>query len=179
MNNNFERQVVELTRKLGSLDPKAYTRDQDMALRLEALMVIQDLHARVAEFERHVASSAKLSGAATAWLAGGERGGSSNTIFTRLTGFDAMMGASARHPRDPDDLRRCRLLLEQVPELRAGFSSMAGASTHWHALVTDWDGICRTMDEECPNWRDADGSAVKTYDRMRAALGAVDRDLAP
>jgi hypothetical protein len=173
VNNNFERQVIELTRKLGTLDPKAYTREQDMALRLEALMVIQELHGRVAEFERHLASGVKLSAPAIAWLAGGERGTSSNTIFTRLVGFDALAGGSERHPRDPDDLRRCRLLLEQVPEVQGNFASMAEASPHWRALVGAWDEICGLMDEECPRWREAEGVASNTHDRMRSLYASV------
>lgn len=53
------------------------------------------------------------------WLAIGQRGRSSDAIVNHLTG--ALGGEDAEDrfafPHDPDDLRRCRLLLEQVPSL--------------------------------------------------------------
>jgi len=52
------------------------------------------------------------------WLKIGERGISSNTMFTHLTGHNVMGGAHKGHPYDTADFRRCRLLLEQVPSLK-------------------------------------------------------------
>lgn len=106
-----------------------------------------------------------LSAAAKRWLAVGERGVSSNTIFTVLTGVNALEDWSACYPHDPADVRRCRLLLEQVPELQTKFPTMAAVSQEWKALVENWATICTVFDREAPDWRDPDArwSAPKTY----------------
>lgn len=114
---------------------------------------------------------ADLSDAATRWLASGQRGNSSETIFTHLTGVDANRGSRNSHPYDPDDLRRCRLLLEQCPELVPLFPKMADVSKAWAGLVPEWETICKTMDEESPEWRAGKGSAPKTYKLMNLATG--------
>jgi len=112
-----------------------------------------------------------LSDAATKWLATGNRGMSSNTIFTVLTGVDACNGETPKScPYDPSDLRRCRLLLEQVPELQADLHKMASVSPVWHELIAIWGTICKVMDKECPNWRKGIGSVNQTYELMRQAI---------
>lgn len=116
-------------------------------------------------------ASPSLSEAATKWLASGERGVSSDTLFTHLTGIDALRGWRKDHPYDPADLRRCRLLLEQVPELVSEFPRMAKVSKAWAALVREWDTICATMDEEAPNWRTKGERAAKTYELIKQAIG--------
>lgn len=65
----------------------------------------------------------------TSWLASGERGISSNTIVTCLTGINALGGHWHSHPLDPDDMTRCRKLLERVPLL----SKRIG---NWRARMT-------------------------------------------
>ena len=95
----------------------------------------------------------RLSDNAIRWLANGERGLSSETIFTHLTGVDAIGDGWASHPLDPADLRRCRLLLEQCPELLADFPRMAQVSDVWRRLVHHWDELYALMDEEIPDWR--------------------------
>ena len=113
-----------------------------------------------------------ISEAATKWLAGGQRGISSETIFTHLTGIDALGDWRKDHPHDSADFRRCRLLLEQVPELVPLFPRMAEVSPQWAALVEQWDTICATMDEEAPAWREGRGQRCpKTYDLIKQAIG--------
>lgn len=112
-----------------------------------------------------------LSEAAIDWLASGARGNSSETMFTHLTGVDANRGSRNENPYDPDDMRRCRLLLEQVPELASSLPKMATVSKQWARLVHDWDLICATMDQECADWRAGKGSAPKTYNLIKIALG--------
>lgn len=113
--------------------------------------------------------------AAIKWLAGGERGVSSNAIFTRLTGIDATDGWGDRHdyPHDPADFRRCQLLLEQVPELQILFPRMAHASGAWKNLVEAWPAIIAAMDEETPGWREGrtDARASKAYQLIQTAIG--------
>ena len=91
-----------------------------------------------------------LSGAAVVWLSQGQRGLSSETVFQHLTGV-CCLGESWKSglpyvPSDPDDVRRCRLLLQQVPDLAPLFPKMAQASPQWAALVREWDAICKAMD---------------------------------
>lgn len=113
-----------------------------------------------------------LSEAATRWLASGERGLSSETIFEKLTGIqvlkDHWRSYGPHTPSDPADLRRCRLLLEQVPELVPLFQKMSTVSKEWAALVREWANLCATMDAETPDWRTGGGSATKTYKLMKA-----------
>jgi hypothetical protein len=119
----------------------------------------------------------KLSPEAIRWLANGERGMSSEALFTRLSGINCTKGTSdgvARvdHPYDPADFRRCRLMLEACPELAVNLKNAAGMSPQWKDLVYLWDEICAAMDEECPNWRKPyAGSAPKTYALIKRAIG--------
>lgn len=113
-----------------------------------------------------------LSDAAVRWLASGERGISSNSIFSYLTGVDALDGWTQGYPSDPSDFRRCRLLLEQCPELAEQFPRMANASKKWAALVRDWPAICAAMDKEIPQWRTPKGGeAPETYRLIKLATG--------
>lgn len=108
-----------------------------------------------------------LSAEAREWLATGERGTSSETIFGRLTGVKFK---TESHPHDPEDLRRCRLLLEQIPEFRPRFAEVAKVSPEWAAIVAHWDELCSLMDTEAPKWRTKRGSAGETYRRMLALI---------
>lgn len=107
------------------------------------------------------------------WLANGERGISSETIFTHLTGINALRDWGGDHPHDPADLRRCRLLLDQCPALQAELPRMAGVSAVWGSLVQHWDELCALMDEEIPNWRAPKRGALapRTYARMKEIIG--------
>lgn len=97
---------------------------------------------------------------AVEWLAHGDRGLSSETIFTHLTGIDAVGSCNRRprwHPTDAGDLGRCRRLLEDdVPELRPAFTRMGEVSAVWKRLVKHWDALCALMDREAPDWREDD-----------------------
>lgn len=104
------------------------------------------------------------------WLKFGERGISSETIFTVLTGINALGGHDKSHPYDPADFRRCRLLLERCPLLFARFHYMARLSREWEALTLHWTQICECMDQELPNWRQGLGSAPKTHQLMQEVL---------
>ena len=92
-------------------------------------------------------------------------------MFTHLTGVSALGGHwpkwGVHYPHDPDDLSRCRKLLEAVPELKPLLPRMAEASPVWAELVSRWDELCALMDAEAPQWRDGQGSAKKTYALMQ------------
>lgn len=112
-----------------------------------------------------------LSEAATRWLANGERGVSSNTIFAHLTGVNANDSWNG-HPYDADDFRRCRLLLEQVPELDPLLPQMAEVSAQWKDLVYLWQDICGAMDRESPGWRETLDSKTPATDKLiKRAIG--------
>ncbi len=122
------------------------------------------------EKTRRCYAAANLSEEVIRWLAIGEQGRSSLSMAQRLLGI-AVPGSSLNdihHPHDTDDLRRCRLLLEQCPELQPHLVKMAGASEVWARLVGEWDALCALMDEESPEWRTGGGRASRTYERMKA-----------
>lgn len=105
------------------------------------------------------------------WLAIGQHGMSSCSIFWKTTGFKPALillveDPRGRYPADPDDLGRCRLLLEQVPYVRDRFQIMEHFGPIWEAFVEHWDALCATMDEEAPEWREDKGSAPKTGKMM-------------
>jgi hypothetical protein len=109
-----------------------------------------------------------ISEAANNWLSTGERGISSEAIFSHLTGVNVVGGWGKCPPSDPSDLVRCRKLLDAVPEFRARLNEMAAVSDTWAALVNEWDSLCDLMDAEAPEWRDGRGSCPRTYERMKA-----------
>lgn len=103
-----------------------------------------------------------LSEQAVFWLATGERGLSSNTLFTFLTGVDATKNGERHYPHDAGDFARCRKLIEQCPELAALLPRVATAGREWAAIVEHWQALCDTMDEEAPLWREKRGWGHKT-----------------
>lgn len=114
------------------------------------------------------AGSTYLSDDAKQWLENGERGLSSETMFTRFTGIS--LDGDNDAPSDGDDFRRCRLLLEQVPEFQAKLPLMKDVSAEWHSLVGCWSQLCDVMDEEAPSWREREGASRKLNAKMREFL---------
>lgn len=108
-----------------------------------------------------------------AWLAGGQRGISANTIITNVCGVDAMGRSRQSHPHDPDDLTRCVRLLERCPSVAAEFGRMRDVNPVWAGLVDAWDELVAMLDAEIPSWRAGMwGSAPKTYARMKQIVAA-------
>ncbi len=111
----------------------------------------------------------EITPAMIAWLANGKRGVSSDAIFTHVTGMDALGPWPPYHPSDPDDMTRCRRLLESCPAIAKEFHRMSVVSDVWARLVDAWDSLCVLMDEEAPAWReDGEWSCPKTYAQMKA-----------
>lgn len=108
----------------------------------------------------------KLTDSMIQWLASGQRGTSSETIFTHLTGVNALGSSGMDHPHDPSDLMRCEKLLRQCPELRAAMPRMAECGPVWQQLVDEWDALVALVLEDAPDWMKGRGSAKKAYDRM-------------
>ncbi|PEH40512.1 hypothetical protein CRM94_17315 [Burkholderia gladioli] len=111
-----------------------------------------------------------LSAGAVRWLETGDRGTSSETIFTVLTGLHLINEEEMSHPLDAWDFRRCCLLLDSCPELAKRFDNMRAVSTEWDALIGAWYSIFALMDSENPHWRDRVGTLIRTHQRISDVL---------
>jgi hypothetical protein len=124
----------------------------------------------------YASASGSLSPPAVKWLAVGEHGTSSATMFWKFTGIRAPYveneDAPRHHPHDVDDFRRCRLLLEQVPGFVHQLDRMRAVSPVWDRLVSAWPELCALMDAEAPHWRDGAGSAELTHERIIEIIGS-------
>ena len=100
----------------------------------------------------------------THWLLKGERGASSNAMVEHITG----LGGNTSHPYDPDDFRRCRLLVERVAVIRFNLGKMSTCSPTWARIIAVWGELCALMDAEAPEWRQGNwSSAPQTYALLR------------
>ena len=114
--------------------------------------------------------------ALTRWVHGGEHGMSAMTIYRHLRA-DAMpvvaySDGRDTHPWDPDDLRRCMLLVEAADADGLGWSArigeMAKVSQVWAGLSAQWVELVATLRDEiggAREWR-----APRTYAAMRAII---------
>lgn len=84
---------------------------------------------------------------ANEWLATGERGTSSETIFEVITGKKITKYGKS-HPYDPDDFRRCYLLLKAVPEWKNKLHLLKSESKTWANLVDNWDKLTEMLEEQ-------------------------------
>ena len=106
----------------------------------------------------------------THWLASGERGLSSEAIVSHLTGQQVgRRWGGGDHPYDPDDFRRCEMLLRAYPLARLAFPAMTSRSEVWARLVDAWDELVALGEEEVPGIFSgpARGRAPRMYARMR------------
>lgn len=81
------------------------------------------------------------------WLANGERGTSSETIFEIMDGRKILTYGKC-HPLDPDDFRRCYLLLIAIPEWKIQLHLMKKVSPVWAKLVDNWDKLTLMLEEQ-------------------------------
>lgn len=118
----------------------------------------------------------ELSPAAVKWLASGERGISSETLFQFTTGVAVLDDSAPCHPWDPSDFRRCLLLLDQCPELRTELDRMRAVSPTWNALVERWAELEALLTEEVGNWRNPPkrASAPKTWELMKSIINSTE-----
>ena len=99
------------------------------------------------------------------WFASGETGMSSTCIASTICGLETRYTYT---PSDPDDFKRCLLLLKAVPELRSYLHLMRSVSVEWDTLMNHWDDIEACFMSEVPEWLDGHSmkSAPKTYALM-------------
>jgi len=106
---------------------------------------------------------------AVAWIRDGDVGMSSRAIHDHMLALEAREGYS--YPHDPDDLNRCLLLLDLIPEWVPRMHEMAMCGEEWAGLAARWDEISKCfLDEVGLNWCKA-RRAPKTYALMKQALG--------
>jgi hypothetical protein len=132
---------------------------------LKLMAASADVKSRIRVHQAALLEGVRVSEAAFTWLVAGERGKSSDSMFGFLTGVESMQHAS--YPLDAADFRRCRLLLEQVPEFNERRPALAGLSAAWDGLVSKWDDLCALMDAEAPAWRERLVSAPQTYQALQ------------
>lgn len=98
------------------------------------------------------------------WMSYGEHGLSSETMFFWLV--FGVLRPTVSTPSDSHDLRRCRLMIEAVPDLYERLHEMAAVSAVWAATVGAWSELCAIMDHELPGWRKEPGWGPATYTRL-------------
>lgn len=108
------------------------------------------------------------------WLAGGERGISSDSIVSHIWGLPNPRRVG--HPLDPDDFKRCLMLLDASPETKARLAEMAAVSPQWKSLVENWDSLERIFVTEVGgiNWPNRRMRAPLTYASMNQCFGEQD-----
>lgn len=78
------------------------------------------------------------------WLANGDRGSSSNAVFTHMTGVCAVKDQVDKTfaPMDPDDMSRCLKLIDIGGKTwRDNIPSLAKLSPQWETIVARWDKL--------------------------------------
>ncbi len=104
------------------------------------------------------------------WIAGGDTGTSSKTIWAVMQMVEPEY---ASVPSDPSDFGRCYRLLKLIPEWREGLSLVSRRYPEWTALVEHWDELTALYEDELvngPKNKHGDRMAQKTYDRMKELI---------
>ena len=105
------------------------------------------------------------------WLANGERGLSSNTIATVLSGLDCMpKGKKQSHPYDPSDFIRCDKLLGQVAQFYVRINEMKSVSPQWKVLIENWNRIREAIKNDRGIYR---GKYPTAFNLMQTLLTEV------
>jgi hypothetical protein len=102
------------------------------------------------------------------WIDNGEHGTSSITMLNYLSDshYKLKLDYLPCHPCDPDDFRRCYLLLKAVPQFRSKLHRMCTVSPIWDKLVKNWGLLEQLLEEQM-----ATGKTNSMYETMKK-LGA-------
>jgi hypothetical protein len=101
------------------------------------------------------------------WHERGEIGTSPETIWSAFTGSRP---ALLDIPYDPDDFRRCKQLLDLIPEWRADLNRVAKVYRWYLPFVEAWPDLERMYAAEAPT-----GSCPKMYERMQVLVRAAEK----
>jgi len=82
------------------------------------------------------------------WMEFGEHGLSSKTMFNILSDDLRIQNRTPGTPSDPDDFRRCYLLLEAVPSFRLKLDRLKPINKTWSNLVVNWDKLTEMLQEQ-------------------------------
>lgn len=89
------------------------------------------------------------------WLEHGEHGVSAKTMFKYLSDdIEIEINFPESHPHDPDDFRRCYLLLETVPQFKTKLWRLENLSPVFENLVKNWDKLSRMLEEQMRTKKD-------------------------
>lgn len=97
------------------------------------------------------------------WFCTGKVGLSSKAMVCAVIGLPC----DGDYPRDPDDLNRCLLLLEMVPEVRRSFHKIAAINDQWRRLIARWNEVEQCFVDEVGLGWSKGISAPRTYDLMQ------------
>ena len=84
------------------------------------------------------------------WLKFGDRGISSEKIFSVLTGITILKDSWDKfgtHPSDPSDFNRCSKLVKSIPELKTKLYKMKKESVVWAKIIDNWDKLEKMLEE--------------------------------
>ena len=88
------------------------------------------------------------------WLAHGEHGTSSLTLFVAIWGAlitpaecRSLLSSGPGHPHDPGDFNRCYKLLKAVPEGKSKLH-LAKGTLAWSNLIDNWDKLTEMLEEQ-------------------------------
>ncbi len=98
------------------------------------------------------------------WKCNGEHGTSSISIFYAFTG-DMLESENHDIPHDPDDFRRCKQLLDLMPEWRSRLNGLMGLGRYWLPFIEAWNAMEKLYIEELPT-----GRAPKLYALMQGLV---------
>lgn len=103
------------------------------------------------------------------WQTSGNVGVSSATMASIALGLKRnIYGSSFDAPSDTSDLRRCMLLVEEIPEIREHFDKISVVCKQFAPIIKEWDSLIEMLKAEIST---GNGSAPKTYKRMKKLLG--------
>lgn len=97
------------------------------------------------------------------WMANGERGMSSETMWNCFMGN---IKFRINHPHDPDDFSRCYKLLKHVPEWKNKMYRLKPLSKAWSNLVDNWDKLTEMYEQNVrEEWKNS--KKIGMYDLMQ------------
>lgn len=119
-------------------------------------------------YDQGLDKTLSLDDRARRWIVDGQVGMSSKAIWAHMTGTQSECMSA---PSDTDDLNRCLLLLDLIPEWTARMGEMATHGNEWQALSPIWTDLASTFIAEAGlDWCKGK-SAPKTYQMMKSAIG--------